>query len=397
MLIRVSIVILLGLLLGRVMKSLHLPSLVGFLLTGIILGPSVLNVLSPQFLGLSADLRELALIVILTRAGLSLDIEELKKVGRPALLMCFVPAMAEIGAAVVFAPLLFDFSFSEALLLGSVIAAVSPAVVVPRMLKLIQEGYGGKKHIPQIILAGASVDDVFVLVLFTAFLGINQGSVFTAGTLLQIPTAIFSGLLIGAIIGWLLAQFFGVYHMRDSIKVLLILSLSFLLMGLEDLLANSFAFSGMLSVMSLSLMLYRFKKPVAKRLSVKFNKLWLAAEIFLFVLVGASVNLSFAYSAGWKPFVLILLVSLVRMLGVLLALAGTDLSAKEKLFCTISYLPKATVQAAIGSIPLALGINNGEMILTIAVISILTTAPIGALGIDLFYTRLLSKDSTKEG
>lgn len=392
MLISVAIVILLGLFLGQMMKRLNLPSLVGFLLTGIILGPSVLNVLSDQFLVLSADLREIALIVILTRAGLSLDIGELKKVGRPALLMCFVPAVAEIAATVLFAPLFFGFSISEALLLGSVIAAVSPAVVVPRMLKLIQEGYGRDKHIPQIILAGASVDDVFVLVLFTAFLGINQGASFTVSTLFQIPTAIFSGLLLGAVIGWLLAKLFSLYHMRDSIKVLIILSLSFLLMALEDALAGSIAFSGMLSVMSLSLILYKEKRPVAKRLAAKFNKLWLAAEIFLFVLVGASVNLSFAYSAGWKPFVLILFVSLIRMLGVFLAMLGTDLTIKEKLFCMIGYLPKATVQAAIGSIPLALGIHNGEMILTIAVISILTTAPIGALCIDLLYKRLLSKD-----
>lgn len=393
MLISVAIVILLGLFLGWGMKRLNLPSLVGFLLTGIILGPSVLNVLSDQFLGLSADLREIALIVILTRAGLSLDIGELKKVGRPALLMCFLPAVAEIAATLIFAPLFFDFSISEALLLGSVIAAVSPAVVVPRMLKLIQEGYGREKHIPQIILAGASVDDVFVLVLFTAFLGINQGASFTVSTLFQIPTAIFSGLLLGAVVGWLLVKLFSFYHMRDSIKVLIILSLSFLMMGLEDVLAGSFAFSGMLSVMSLSLVMYKEKQPVAKRLAIKFNKLWLAAEIFLFVLVGASVNLSFAYSAGWKPFVLILFVSLVRMLGVFLALLGTNLTIKEKLFCMIGYLPKATVQAAIGSIPLALGIHNGEMILTIAVISILTTAPIGALCIDLLYKKLLSKDT----
>lgn len=396
MLISVAIVILLGLFLGQLMQRLNLPSLVGFLLTGILLGPSVLNLLSSHFLALSADLRELALIVILTRAGLSLDLGELKKVGRPALLMCFVPALVEIGATVIFAPLLFEFSISEALMLGSVIAAVSPAVVVPRMLRLIQEGYGRKKHIPQIILAGASVDDVFVLVLFTAFLGINQGAEFTASTLLQIPTAILSGLLLGAAVGWLLAQFFARYSMRDSIKVLVILSLSFLLMGMEDRLEGSFAFSGMLSVMSLSLILYRFRQPVAKRLSVKFNKLWLAAEIFLFVLVGASVNLSFAYSAGWQPFLLLLFVSLVRMLGVLLALAGTTLTRREKLFCMISYLPKATVQAAIGGIPLALGINNGEMILTVAVISILTTAPIGAVGVDRLYKRLLSNDGTEE-
>ncbi|MBL1224434.1 cation:proton antiporter [Enterococcus sp. BWR-S5] len=393
MLISVAVLILLGLFLGQVMKRLHLPSLVGYLLTGILLGPSVLNVLSSEFLALSADFRELALIVILTRAGLSLDINELKKVGRPALLMCFVPAVAEIGATVLLAPVLFSFSISEALLLGSIVAAVSPAVVVPRMLKLIQEGYGREKHIPQIILAGASVDDVFVLVLFSAFLGMNQGSDFTASTLLQIPSSIISGLLVGAVVGWLLAKLFSMYHMRDSIKVLIMLSLCFLLMGLEDVLAGSFAFSGMLSVMSLSLMLYRFRKPVAQRLAVKFNKLWLAAEIFLFVLVGASVNIAFAYSAGWKPFVLILFVSGVRMLGVFLAVMGTNLTTKERIFCTISYLPKATVQAAIGGIPLALGINNGEMILTIAVISILTTAPIGALGIDLLYKKLLSKDT----
>lgn len=391
MLVSVSLVIFIGLLLGSLAKKLNMPSLIGLLFTGILLGPSVLNVLSDHFLALSSELRTVALIVILTRAGLSLDLADLKKVGRPAILMCFVPAVFEIMATVLLAPMLLAISVSEAFLLGSVIAAVSPAVIVPRMIHLMKEGYGKNKSIPQIILAGASVDDVFVLVLFTAFLGMNDGGTFSAIDLTRIPIAIFSGAFVGLAVGYGLVLFFNQFHIRDSIKVLVMLATAFLLMSLETAFDSAFPFSGMLSVMGVSLMIFRKKRSLAERLSLKFNKIWILAEIFLFVFVGASVDLSYAFSAGIAPLVLLVLVSLIRMLGVLVALLKTSLSRNEKLFCMMSYLPKATVQAAIGSIPFSMGLASGEMILTVAVLSILVTAPFGAWLIDRFYPVLLEK------
>lgn len=393
MLVSMSLVIFIGLLLGSLAKKLHLPSLIGLLFTGILLGPSVLNVLSDRFLALSSELRTVALIVILTRAGLSLDLADLKKVGRPAILMCFVPAVFEIIGTTLLAPSLLSISVSEALLLGSVIAAVSPAVIVPRMIHLMKQGYGQEQRIPQIILAGASVDDVFVLVLFTAFLGLNDGGTFSAIAFTRIPIAIFSGAFLGLAVGYFLVYVFNQFHIRDSVKVLVMLATAFLLMGLETALASSFPFSGMLSVMGVSLMIFRKKRLLAERLSLKFNKIWILAEIFLFVFVGASVDLSYAFSAGIAPLVLLILVSLIRMIGVLVSLFKTSLSRKEKLFCMISYLPKATVQAAIGSIPFSMGLASGEMILTVAVLSILVTAPIGAWLIDHFYPVLLEKTS----
>ena len=305
--------------------------------------------------------------------------------------MCFVPAVFEIMATVLLAPMLLAISVSEALLLGSVIAAVSPAVIVPRMIHLMKEGYGKNKSIPQIILAGASVDDVFVLVLFTAFLGMNDGGTFSAIDLTRIPIAIFSGAFLGLAVGYFLVYVFNQFHIRDSIKVLVMLATAFLLMSLETAFDSAFPFSGMLSVMGVSLMIFRKKRPLAERLSLKFNKIWILAEIFLFVFVGASVDLSYAFSAGIAPLVLLILVSLIRMIGVLVSLFKTSLSRKEKLFCMISYLPKATVQAAIGSIPFSMGLASGEMILTVAVLSILVTAPIGAWLIDHFYPVLLEK------
>ena len=391
MLVSVSLVIFIGLLLGSLAKKLNMPSLIGLLFTGILLGPSVLNVLSDHFLALSSELRTVALIVILTRAGLSLDLADLKKVGRPAILMCFVPAVFEIIGTTLLAPSLLSISVSEALLLGSVIAAVSPAVIVPRMIHLMKEGYGKDKSIPQIILAGASVDDVFVLVLFTAFLGMNDGGTFSAIDLTRIPIAIFSGAFVGLAVGYGLVLFFNQFHIRDSIKVLVMLATAFLLMSLETAFDSAFPFSGMLSVMGVSLMIFRKKRSLAERLSLKFNKIWILAEIFLFVFVGASVDLSYALSAGIAPLVLLILVSLIRMIGVLVSLFKTSLSRKEKLFCMISYLPKATVQAAIGSIPFSMGLASGEMILTVAVLSILVTAPFGAWLIDRFYPVLLEK------
>ena len=391
MLTSLALIFLCGLLFGTLFSKLKLPPLLGMLLTGIVLGPYALSLLDPSILSISADLRQLALIIILTRAGLNLDIESLKKVGRPAILMCFVPACFEIGGMLVLAPPLLHISLLEAAIMGTVVAAVSPAVIVPKMLHLMETGYGTKQSIPQLIMAGASVDDVFVIVLFTSFTGLAQGQQISAVSFLSIPVSILLGLLVGAIIGVLLALLFARFHMRDSVKVLLILSLSFLLVALENTLKNTVPFSGLLAVMSLNIAVQRKRTEVAVRLSAKFSKLWVAAELILFVLVGATVDLSYVATAGLAAVAVILGVLLFRMLGVCVCLLKTTLQKKERLFCMLAYLPKATVQAAIGSLPLSMGLACGNIVLTVAVLSILITAPLGAFLIDLTYKKLLKK------
>lgn len=391
MLTSLALIFLCGLLFGTLFSKLKLPPLLGMLLTGIVLGPYVLSLMDPSILSISADLRQLALIIILTRAGLNLDLASLKKVGRPAILMCFVPACFEIGGMLVLAPPLLHISLLEAAIMGTVVAAVSPAVIVPKMLHLMETGYGTKQSIPQLIMAGASVDDVFVIVLFTSFTGLAQGQQISAVSFLSIPVSILLGLLVGAIIGVLLALLFARFHMRDSVKVLLILSLSFLLVALENTLKNTVPFSGLLAVMSLNIAVQRKRTEVAVRLSAKFSKLWVAAELILFVLVGATVDLSYVTTAGLAAVAVILGVLLFRMLGVCVCLLKTTLQKKERLFCMLAYLPKATVQAAIGSLPLSMGLACGNIVLTVAVLSILITAPLGAFLIDLTYKKLLKK------
>lgn len=345
------------------------------LLTGILLGPYVLNLLDSSILGISADLRQIALIIILTRAGLNLDLEDLKKVGRPAALLCFVPAAFEIAGMLLLAPRLLGISLLEAAVMGTVVAAVSPAVVVPGMLKLMEEGYGTKKSIPQMIMAGASVDDVFVIVLFTSFTGLAGGGGISAWDFVRIPVSILLGLAGGILCGILLAVFFRKVHMRDSVKVIIILSLSFLLVTLEHALTGIVGFSGLLAVMSMGIALQKGRKEAAVRLSAKYSKLWVAAELLLFVLVGAAVDIPYAFRAGAAAAAVILGVLVFRMLGVLICLLGTELNRKEKLFCMFAYMPKATVQAAIGSVPLAMGLACGNIVLTVAVLAILITAP----------------------
>lgn len=391
MLTSLALIFLCGLLFGTLFSKLKLPPLLGMLLTGIVLGPYALSLLDPSILSISADLRQLALIIILTRAGLNLDLASLKKVGRPAILMCFVPACFEIGGMLLLAPPLLHISLLEAAIMGTVVAAVSPAVIVPKMLHLMETGYGTKQSIPQLIMAGASVDDVFVIVLFTSFTGLAQGQQISAVSFLSIPVSILLGLLVGAIIGVLLALLFARFHMRDSVKVLLILSLSFLLVALENTLKNTVPFSGLLAVMSLNIAVQRKRTEVAVRLSAKFSKLWVAAELILFVLVGATVDLSYVATAGLAAVIVILGVLLFRMLGVCVCLLKTTLQKKERLFCMLAYLPKATVQAAIGSLPLSMGLACGNIVLTVAVLSILITAPLGAFLIDLTYKKLLKK------
>ncbi|MHA6602540.1 cation:proton antiporter domain-containing protein [Aerococcus urinae] len=342
-------------------------------------------------LDLSADLRQVALIIILTRAGLSLDIRGLIKVGRPALLMCFLPATFEMIATSLLAPSILGISQADALVLGAVLGAVSPAVVVPKMLKLIDEGYGTEKQIPQIILAGSSADDIYVLVLFSSFLAVAQGGSFQITQLLTIPISIVLGLLVGGLLGTGLNSLFDRFDFSTAKQLILLLSLSFVLVSVEKILP-ALPFSGILAVMAMGLVINRLDSEKAVNLGQYYNKLWIPGEILLFVLVGASVNITYAFQAGWQPVLLIGMVLIFRSLGVLLSLAKTHLSFKERLFSVIAYLPKATVQAAIGGVPLAMGLGSGEIILTVSVLAILITAPLGAFGIDLTYQKILQKE-----
>jgi NhaP-type Na+/H+ or K+/H+ antiporter len=391
MLTSLALIFLVGLLLGSIFNRLKLPRLVGMLLTGIILGPYALNLLDSSILGISADLRELALIIILIKAGLSLNISDLKKVGRPAVLMSFLPALFEIAAFVIFAPPLLHVSLLDAAIIGAVLGAVSPAVVVPKMVDLMENGYGTDKCIPQLVLAGSSLDDVFVIVLFTAFTGLAQGEGISVWSFASIPVSIITGIAVGFGIGVLLALLFRKIHMRDSIKVVILLGLSFLLVAAEKMLENIVPLSGLLAVMSMAIAVQMKRGIVAERLSLKFSKLWVAAEIVLFVLVGAAVDIGYAATAGIGVIVIILIALLIRMIGTYVCLIGTRLNFKERLYCMISYIPKATVQAAIGSVPLALGLSCGQIVLTTAVVSIIITAPLGAFLMDISYKKLLAK------
>lgn len=391
MLTSIALILLLGLLLGSIFSKMKLPSLLGMIIVGIVLSPHALNLIDESIINISADLRQIALVIILTRAGLSLDISDLKRVGRPAVLMCFVPACVEMLGTVILAPVLLGVTRLEAAIMGSVIAAVSPAVIVPRMIKLIDEGYGKKNSIPQLILAGASVDDVFVIVIFTAFTSLASTGNISAVSFLQIPVSIFLGILAGVIVGILLVLFFKKIHMRDSVKILIILSFSFLLLELQNSLEGIVPISGLLAIMSLGVVIRRQYNLLAVRLSAKYNKLWVAAEIFLFVLVGATVDLKYAVSAGAGAVLLVVGALIFRMIGVMISLIKTKLTGKEKMFCMLAYTPKATVQAAIGAIPLAMGLSCGQMVLTVAVLSILITAPFGAVCIDNTYKKLLEK------
>ncbi len=391
MLTSLALIFLCGLLLGSIFQKIKLPPLLGMIITGIILGPYALNLIDQSVLSISSDLRQIALIIILTRAGLNLDINSLKKVGRPAILMCFLPACFEIIGMVLLAPPLLGISILDALIMGTVVAAVSPAVIVPKMLKLIETGYGKDKSIPQMIMAGASVDDVFVIVLFTSFTGLAQGESFSPISLIQVPISIILGIGLGILIGIILGFFFKKVHMRDSIKVIIILSISFLLVTLENSLKGIIPVSGLIAIMSIGISLQKIRSDASKRISTKFSKLWVAAELMLFVLVGATVDIKYAFSAGIMAILLIFGVLVFRMIGVLICLIKTKLNKKERIFCMIAYCPKATVQAAIGSIPLTMGLSCGNIVLTVAVLSILITAPLGAFFIELLYKRLLKK------
>lgn len=393
MLTSLAIIFLLGLLMGSIFNKLKLPSLMGMIFTGILLSPYAFNLLDDKILSISPDLRQLALVIILTRAGLSLDVKDLKKVGRPAVLMCFVPACFEILAVVMIAPKLLGVTVLEAAIMGAVVAAVSPAIIVPRMINLIEQKIGKENSIPQLIMAGASVDDIFVIVLFTAFTDLAKGGDMSLSSFAQIPISIIMGVLVGVLMATVLIKIFKKVHLRDSIKVIIILSVSFLLIELQNSLESIIPMSGLLAIMSMGILIKAKYEMLAVRLSNKYNKLWLAAEIVLFVLVGATVNVQYAITAGIPVVIVILFALMIRMIGVFVCLIKTKLSKKERLFCMIAYTPKATVQAAIGGMPLAMGLSCGNIVLTVAVLAILITAPFGAIGIDSTYKKLLCGDN----
>ena len=397
MLTSLSFIFLVGLSLAAICERIHLPRIVGMLFTGIALGPYVLDLLDPTILGISSELRQMALIIILIKAGLSLNLSDLKKVGRPAVLMSFAPASFEILGYVIFAPLLLGISRIEAAVMGAVLGAVSPAVVVPRMLRLMDEKYGTDKSIPQLIMAGASCDDIFVIVLFSTFVSMAQGGKANLLDFANIPISILLGVAVGAVFGFALALFFETAYahkhvIRNSMKVVVVFGVAFLLMSIETWLKNYVAVSGLLAVVSMACVLkIKCTDFVSKRLSEKFGKLWIAAEVILFVLVGAAVDIRYTLSAGIAAVGMIFIALVFRGIGVIICLTGTQLTFKERLFCIIAYLPKATVQAAIGSVPLAMGLPCGNIVLSVAVLAIIITAPLGAFGMDITYKQLLSK------
>ena len=392
MLTGIALILLTGMFLGFLARKIKLPALVGMILAGILLGPSVLGILDPSLLEISPVLRKIALVIILTRAGLSLDIKELKKAGRPSLLMCFVPAALEIGGTTLIAPLLFNISHLEAAVIGSILAAVSPAVVVPRMIGLINEKRGTDKQIPQIILAGASADDVFAIVMFTSLTGVLSGGSLAATDFIQIPTSILLGISCGVLSGALLAFFFTKVHIRDTAKVIILMSVSFLLTALEDASQSYVRISGLIAIMAAGMAILYRKPDLSKRLSTKYNKLWVCAEIALFALVGAETRIETLASCALPMLIMLICAMACRMTGVFICLIGTKLNLKERLFCMLAYTPKATVQAAIGAIPLSMGLACGELALAAAVIAIIITAPFGAFMIDTTAKRLLKAE-----
>lgn len=391
MLMSISLILFSGMLLSTLFKKMKFPGLFGMILAGMMIGPYVLNLIDESILSISSEIRKIALIIILIRAGLKLSFDDFRKIGRPAIYMCFIPASFELLGMVVLAPILLDISLLEAAILGTVIAAVSPAVIVPKMIKLIDEGYGTSKGIPQMILAGASVDDVYVIVLFTTFTSLALGGSVSIKSFVNIPLSIVVGIAVGLFVGWLLVLYFEQVHVRDTVKVLFLLGIAFVFTYFEDSFGNIIPFASLIAVMSLGVMIKRKKEKIASGLSEKFNKLWIPAEVFLFVLVGASVAIDHAVSAGVQTLLLLAGVLCFRMLGVFLCMIKTPLDWKERIFCMLAYTPKATVQAAIGGLPLAMGLSCGDIVLTVSVIAILITAPLGAFAIDLTYQCFLHK------
>lgn len=398
MLTSLAFIFLVGLSMAAICQKIKLPRIIGMLITGVVLGPYVLDFLDSKILGISGELRRIALVIILLKAGLSLDLKDLKKVGRPAIMMAFVPATFEILAYVLFAPLLLGISRIESCIMGTVLSAVSPAVVVPRMVDLIENKYGTKKGIPQMILAGASLDDVFVIVLFTTSLGMAEGGNIALSSLLNVPVSIILGIILGVVAGFILVCFFETNYannhlVRNSMKVIIILGVSFVLLAIEEWVKPYVAVSGLLAIMSMAIIIaMKSNISVVKRLQAKFGKLWIAAEVVLFVLVGAAVDIRFTLTAGISAIIMIFLALFIRAIGVTICMINTKLNAKERLYCIFAYMPKATVQAAIGSVPLAMGLGCGKIVLSVAVLGILITAPLGAICMDAGYKKCLEKD-----
>lgn len=390
MLVSIGLICIVGLLCAGIFNKLKLPGLIGMILAGIILGNSGLHLLDNKLMDISSEIRQIALIIILTRAGLTLKLDDFKKIGRPAVFMSFVPALFEITACTIIAPIFLPLTTLEAMLLGCVLAAVSPAVIVPSMIKLIQSGKGEDKKIPQLILTGASFDDVVVISLFTVVSTFLLSGDVNFTSVLQVPVSIILGILVGLSWGYVLQIYFKKFHMRDSVKMILILSFSFMFVGFEKNINTIIPFSSLICVMTMAISMNIFYPTLANRLSSKYNKLWVAGEVFLFVLVGASVNLSLAFKGGISLVIVILLCLMVRSVGVFVSLIKTDLNSKEKIFCAIAYIPKATVQAAIGGLPLAMGLASGDIILTGAVVAILVSAPLGAILIEKSANKLLN-------
>lgn len=391
-LLSLALIFLLGFMISGIFKKLHIPHLLGMLITGIILGPYVLNIIDGNLLNISGDLREIALIVILLRAGLSLDINDLKKVGRPAIMLCFIPASFEMLGAVILGPLLLGLSRVDSAIIGAMLAAASPAIIVPKMLWLMEEGYGVKKHIPQLIMAGASADDIYAIVMFTAFIGMSKGGSISPWTIASIPISIATGFLIGVGIGLVFTEVFKHIDIRDTIKILLLFGVSFLFVGCEDFISQYVPFSGLLAVMALGGTILNRREIIAKRISGKISKIWVGAELLLFVMLGAAVNIDYLFKAGIGAVILILGALIFRSVGVFVSLIRSGLSFKEILYCDVAYFPKATVQAAVGAVPLAAGLACGNMVLTVAVLSILITAPLGALLMDVTVKKWLTKN-----
>lgn len=391
MLTSIALIILFGLLSGALFKRLHLPYIIGMLLTGIILGPYVFNLIDGEILNISSAIRKMALVIILLKAGLSLDINDLKKVGRPAILMCFVPATFEIIAWVIFGPMFLSITVLEAVIIGCVMGAVSPAIIVPRMTKMMEEGWGTEKGIPQMIIGGASADDVYVIVLFTVFTSLEAGNGINVIQFAAIPISIILGIILGIVAGFMLVWIFQHFHMRDTVKVLVLISISFLFCALEQSLNGVIQVSGLLAVMSMGIMIHFKYDKLTNRISGKFSKIWVCAEILLFVLIGTTVDITYVWKTGIMAIIALIIGLLFRVIGTWFCLLRTNLNCKERSFCLISQLPKATVQAAIGGVPLAMGLNCGNLVLTIAVLSIVITAPVGAILVDSTYQKWLVK------
>ena len=390
MLNSLALIILLGLVSAMILEKIKLPNIIGMLIVGIMLGPSMFNMIDESLLSISGDIKEIALIIILLKAGLSLDLTDLKKVGRPAVLLCFIPATFEILGFIIFGPKLLGLTLLESAILGAVMGAVSPAVIVPRMTFLLENGYG-KKGLPQMVIAGSSADDVYVIVIFTALLALAKGSKISIMSFLNIPISIILGILMGVLVGFIMVYLFKNYKLRNTYKVIILLSICFLFVSIEKSLEGKLAISGFLAIMAMGVTIFNKYPSLSKIFQVKFSKMWLISEIILFVLVGASVNISYAFKAGLGTIVIIFIALLFRMLGTYLCLLKTKFNNKERLFTCITQIPKATVQAAIGGVPLEMGLLCGNTVLTVAVLSIIITAPLGSILIDKTQYKLLKK------